>query len=39
MHIAHGARDLAGGDLQNLAELRHVEITVGAYLNLRVPFV
>ena len=34
MHVAHGARDLRGGDLQNLAELGHVQIAALPDLDL-----
>ena len=34
MHIAHRARDLCRGDLENLAELRHVDIAPASHLDL-----
>src|ERR1051325_2813600 len=34
MHIAHRALDLCRGDLENLAELRHVDIAPASHLDL-----
>ena len=33
VHVSHGARDLARWNIENLSELRGIQVTLRAYLN------